>query len=310
MPRPPLSRCIIHALIVLVSFYSVSMIGQSPAAPSPASQNATKKTSPPTLEVVRAEYFARQTDAAAGTDATALPDLNKQVDTVRYALKNDGQKAVTAYEIEISYTSDGKPVGFPSGIGADLMYPIVNAQCQPSDAGSETSSQGAIGPGDTYTDSTVANLDKEKLNGQIPSVHVSVTGIIWSDGTVEGEGMHLQSMNRILRRRRNDAEDGAKVIAILDAHQDDPDIHHRIGEVAKAIQVLMDEVPAVQKTAEGTTYGNGASAALTEPLNNLRIFESTPYAKEAFEAYSASYECRYKHLAALLGPAGSLKAEK
>lgn len=303
MPRPPFAR-IFFAPIIVLSLCSASLLAQAPA-----SQTAIKKASSPRLEVVSAEYLPRHTDSAAGTDANAAPDINSVVDTVRYQLRNNStQKAVTAYQIEISYTSDGKPVGFPSGMGTDLMNLVLNAQCPLSNAGSETSWEGAIKPGDTYTNSTAANVDKEKSNGQTPSVHVAVKGIIWSDGTVEGEGVYLKFMNHMLSQRRRSAEDGAKVIAILEAHREDSDIHHRIAEVAKEIQVLADEVPREQKTSDGWTTTKAVSPAFSEFLGNIKIFESTPNPKEAFDAYSASYECRYKHLASMPGPAAPLQA--
>jgi hypothetical protein len=300
MSHPPLACRIRFYLAIFLCVGNVAALAQSPA-----SQTAVKKTSP-TLEVVSAEYFPRGTDSAAGTDASALADLNGRADTVRYKLRNnDAQRAVTAYQIEISFTSDGKPVGTPSGLGMDLMNLVMNAQCHSPGSSSEPAWQGAIKPGGTYADSTTANVDKEKLKGQTPTAHVAVVGIIWSDGAVavEGEGWPRTSMNRMLNQRRKDADAGAKVIAILDAHHNDPDIHHRIAEVAKAIQVLTDEAPGLQKNSERTGQNAGASAALSEFLSNLHIFESTAYPKEAFEAYSANYECRYKLLASLLGPA-------
>jgi len=306
MPRPLLSRRIIFGLNIAVFVYSISVLAQSPAG-----QTAVKKTSSPTFKVVSAEYFPQHTDSAVASDADPSNNVNNLMDTVRYTLRNDSQKGVTAYDLEISYTSDGKPVGYPGGFGEDLTSLTMLAECLPpgADPGFALREM-VIKSGDTYTHSIPANVDKEKLNGLTPSVHVRVVGVIWSDGTFEGEGFGLDAVKHDLDRRKKDAEAGAKVIAILDAHQDDPDIHHRIAEVAKAIQALVDEVPAVQKTSAGTTYGNSAPGAFIEPLNNIRIFESTPYPREALDAYSATYECRYKHLAAQLGPDASLEAAK
>lgn len=305
MSRPPFSRRIHFYLVIFLFVCRVPAFAQSAG-----SQNAAKKTSP-TLEVVSAEYFPRHADSAAGTDANALADLNGLVDTVRYKLRNtDAQRAVTAYQIEISFTSDGKPVGTPSGLGMDLMNLVMNAQCHSPGSRSEPAWQGAIKPGDTYTDSTVANVGKEKLNGQTPTAHVAVVGIIWSDGAVEAEGWHRTSMNRMLSQRRKDANGAAKVIAILDAHEDDPDIHRRIAEVAEAMQALAAEAPGAQKDSEGTIQNAGAPPALNEFLSNLHIFGSAPDPKEAFEAYSANYECRYTLLASLLGQPANLEAGK
>ncbi len=307
MVRRPLAWRIVFDLAIPLSLCSVSALAQSPAP-----QAGTKKTASPMLEVVSAEYLPRHSDSLAGTDVDNSDDINSVVDTVRYQLRNNStQKSVTAYQIEITLTIDGKTVGGPIGMGADLANLVVNAQCPLSGSVSETIGEGAIRPGDTYTNSTVAGFDKEKSNGQMPTVHVAVTGIIWSDGTVEDEGRYGQQMNRMLIQRRKDAEAGAKVIAILEAHENDPDIHHRIAEVAKAVKTLVDEVPRVQKTSEGSTYGDGGGPApFREMLGNLKIAESTPYPKEFFDAYSASYECRYERLASMAGSASALEAEK
>lgn len=300
MLRPPLAWRI-SSLTILLSCYSVCLFAQSALTQTPNSQTADEKTSP-TLDVVSAEY---------------VPKANSTgIDMIRYTLRNNGQKIVTAYRVETP----------PSGYGEDFINLAVNAQCRSSRANSQASShpdsqasaeataesmwEGSIKPGETHTNSIPANIDKEKVNGETPSFHIFVSGVLWSDGTMEAEGFNRKLMEQTITMRRLQAEDGARVIAILEAHRDDPDIQHRLAEISEAIDAIAEkEINAPKPPRQTSTQKEPLavvmrpSAAVQELQVNLKMFRSLPDPQESFEAYSASFECRYKTMASLIAPA-------
>jgi len=280
------------AIALSLASHDAPMLGQS-----------SKATKAPTLDVLSAEYMP-------------------QTDTIQLKLVNHSQKTATAYNVALGLMNDQKQVEWKSGFGEDLLNPVLNAQCDMQNSlGGDAkpapdSWDGAIKPGDTRVQSMAANLDKSQLNGVPPALRAAVTGIIWSDGIIETSEIVpwvAGSMNRIREKRKEDASNAAKVVAILNAHLEDADIQHRIGEAVKTLEALAAEYPRQQPSPEGKA-GQGmsvsASPVVSEALNNLKVFAASPYPKELFEAYSASSECKYKLRVALLQPAVALAPDR
>jgi hypothetical protein len=286
MPRFPNACCFPLSLLAIALFLASQdalVLGQS-----------SKATKAPTLDVLSAEYMP-------------------ETDTIQLKLVNHSQKAATAYNVALGLMNDQKQVEWKSGFGEDLLNPVLNAQCdlQNSLGGdakpAPDSWDGAIKPGDTRVQSIAANLDKSRLNGAPPALQAAVTGIIWSDGSIETSEIvpwAASSMNRVRDQRKEDAGNAAKVTAILNAHPEDADIQHRIGEAVKTLEALAAEYPRQQPSPEGKAgqrTGVSASPVVSEALHNLKIFAASPYPKELFEAYRASFECKYKLRVALGG---------
>jgi hypothetical protein len=277
----------------LASQYVVSQSAASPGQSSPA-------TKTPTLEVLSADY---------------LPETN----TIQFKLVNRSQKAATGYEVAIGVgDGTGTQVSWHGGLGENLLNLVLAEQCR--DAGekasagnsrSDNSWEGAIKPGDTYVHSISANLDKSQLNGSAPAIRVVVAGVVWSDGSVEVDQTFpwaAMSIKKSREREKLDASDSAKVVAILNAHADDPDIQHRMGEVIASLQALVDEGSQVQSTpgAPGQRQFAQISPVVSTVLGSLKSFASLADPKEAFEAYSGFIQCQDALRSALLKPATSV----
>jgi hypothetical protein len=284
---------LLFAMALLLISQCAPLLGQS----SPA-------TKTPTL-VVSAEYMP-------GTD------------TIQLKLVNHSRRAATAYNVALGLMNEQKQIDWKSGFGEDLLNPLLNAQCdnvlQNSLGGNAKhppdSWDGAIKPEDTRVQSIAANLDKSQLNSVPPALHAAVTGIIWSDGSIETSEIvpwAAGSMNRVRDQRKEDAGNAAKVAAILNAHPEDTDIQHRIGEAVQALEALAAEYPRQQPSPEGKAGQRmfvSASPVVSEALNNLKILAASSYPKELFEAFSASFECKYKLRVALLQPDVALARDR
>jgi len=271
---------------------------------APVLGQSSKATRVPTLDVLSAEYMP-------------------ETDTIQLRLVNHSQKAATAYNVALGLMNDQKQVEWKSGFGEDLLNLVLNAQCdnvlQNSLGGdakpAPDSWEGAIKPGDTRVQSIAANLDKSQLNGVPPALQAAVTGIVWSDGSIEESKIvpwAAGSMNRVRDQRKEDASNAAKVAAILNAHPEDADIQHRIGEAVKTLEALAAEYPRQQPSPEGKAGQRKfvSSPVVSEALHNLKIFVASPYPKEAFEAYRASFDCKYKLRVALLQPEVALSPDR
>jgi hypothetical protein len=85
------------------------------------------------------------------------------------------------------------------------------------------------------------------------------------------------AINRWLDQRKEDAQESAKVVAILNAHPDDADIRHRIGEASKSLQSLMDDYRGSREAqAPGQTMHLGSTYLVSRVLNNLNNFVALP----------------------------------
>ena len=267
------------AIALFVKAQCVPLLGQS-------SETATA----PTLDVLSAHY-------------------NRTDDTIKFSLANNTQKAVTAYYVAFGLMSENH-VMWESGTGEDLLDRLLTNQCRYATANSpdgNDSWEGAIKPGDVYVHSTPSNLPKNQLTAFDPPVRVTVTGIIWSDGSVEmptetGATRWVTSaINRQLAQRKQDAQESAKVVAILSAHPEDTDAQHRIGEATKNLQSMIDAYQRVrQAQPSGQAIPIDSSFLVSGALNNLHNFMAVPRPGIAFHAYRAVFECQSKRRIAML----------
>jgi hypothetical protein len=277
------SRLLLHLLPIalFVTAQCHSLLGQS-------SETATA----PTLDVLSAHY-------------------NRVLNAIRYKLVNNSQKAATAY-----YLAFGAPIEehvlWESGVGRDLLDPMLTSQCRSAGANSPEGNdlwEGAIKPGDVYVHSDNTSLPKNQLPGVDPPVRAAVIGVIWSDGSVEmpmvpgaKTGWVTTSIKLALDNRKQAEEASAKVVAILNAHPEDTDIQHRLGEAIKSLQSLKDDY-------ERAHQAYSAFVAYKVVVDYLNSFVASPTPKVSFDKYLAEFECQYKHRVALL-QASSAKPEE
>jgi hypothetical protein len=278
------NACHLPPHLLAIAFFVTSqcapLLGQS-------SETATA----PTLDVLGAQY-------------------NRITDTVKFKLVNNGQKAATAYYVAFGVRGE-KEVLWESGAGEDLLDLILTSQCRNAGANSpegDDSWEGAIKPGDVYVHSNSANLPKNQLPGVDPPVQAAVSGVVWSDGSV-GQTRTIpwatpwvtRAINRLLDQRKEDAEESSKVVAILNAHPEDADIQHRVGEATKSLQSMMDDYRrARQAQASGQTVHVDSSYLVSRVLNNLNNFVALRRPEVPFNTYTAVFECQSKRRVAML----------
>jgi hypothetical protein len=278
----------LFSLVFLASVHELRALGQSAANPT-------------TLQVLSAEYIPGKT-----SDLLREPDLPRtntsaEFDMIRVKVVNNGPRPATAYVIDVTVTSAGSAVtSFQHSV--DMLNQVLNERCT---TGADNSWQGAIKPGDVYTESIAENLDKARITDPAKVVvHVAVSGIIWSDGSVDAESASSRAaMKRYQERREEESRDEAKVIAILDAHQGDPDSQHRISEVKKAVDFLVSIRPNVREAKPGSATNEArisrSSLAFFEASQNLRNMQMSPHPTEQYEGWSSTFVCRYKQRTAL-----------
>ena len=240
------------AFAMLVLSHNSLVLGQS-----------SKTTSTPALEVLSATYAS-------------------DTDEIVFSLVNNSQKHVTAYSVNITVSSGGNVIQ-RFGHGLDMLNTVLNARCQ---AHSDTTWNGAIKPGDAYTESLLAGLDKTKMTESKPVVQVAVTGIIWSDGSVEGPDQTIMNQYEVLREET--ANNEARVISILNAHQADPDVQHRISDITKDVSLLKDITPRVKKPQQGAKITGSRIAeepVYSELMANLNNIANSNMPREYLEAY-------------------------
>jgi len=271
-----------------VALVTIALFATSQCAPllSQSSESATA----PTLDVLSVHY-------------------NRINDTIKFRLVNNSQKVVTAYYVAFGVMVENH-VMWESATGKDLLDLILTSQCRYAGAKSpegDDSWEGAIKPGDVFVQSNSANLPKNQLTAFDPPVHVAVVGIIWSDGSVETPTVTgatrwvTSAINRRLAQRKKDALESAKVVAILNAHPEDINIQHRIGEARKSLLSLMDDYRRErQAQASGQEILVDSSFLVSGVLNNLNNFGALPTPEIAFSAYRAVFECQSKRRIAML----------
>ncbi len=280
-----------NAFRLSLRFLAIALFVVSQYAPLPGQSSLKAKA--PGLEVLGADY-------------------TPETDTIQFKLVNRSQKFATDYEIAIG-VNDGTQVNWHGGFGEDLLNLVLAENCREAGEKQPASNlwEGAIKPGDTYVHSLPANLDKSKLNGSAPEVQAAVAGVVWSDGSVEVDKMFpwaAASINRSRDREKQDASDSAKVVAILNAHPDDPDIQHRIGEAINSLQALLADDPHVQpapKGAPGQKQFVQTSSVVSSALANVKNFALLADPKGPFEAYIGIVRCQNERRNALLKPTSS-----
>ena len=280
----------------LVALVAIALCGSQPFLLSQSSERATA----PTLDVLSAHY-------------------NRINDTIKFRLVNNSQKVATAYYVAFGVKVE-KHVMWESGTGKDLLDLILTSQCRYAGAQSpdgDDSWEGGIKPGDVYVHSNSANLPKNQLTAFDPPVQVGVAGIIWSDGSVETPTVTgatrwvTAAINRWLDQRKKNALESAKVVAILNAHPEDADIQHRIGEATKSLQSLMDDYRrARQAQASGHEIPVDGSFLVSGVLNNLHNFVALPTPERAFSAYRAVFACQSERRIAMLEAMSPARSER
>lgn len=225
------------------------------------------------------------TEAGVPELQVSSADFDPAANTVAVELVNNGQKAITAYGLEVTLTADGKAIGRFS-FSSDLLDAVVDGRLQ---AGSEEAWSGAIQPGNPYTESLPATQANLATATAPVTAQVVVKGVIWSDGTVEGADRY--SMQQILDRREATLRAEEKVLAILDAHTTEAQIQHRIGAALQAVNQLMSAPQGAE--ALNSAVLNDAAQSLT------RIQASTAPAAQ-WNAYSKSLADRHQRRAALV----------
>jgi hypothetical protein len=119
------------------------------------------------------------------------------------------------------------------------------------------------------------------------------------------------AINRWLDQRKEDAQESAKVVAILNAHPDDADIRHRIGEASKSLHSLMDDYRGSREAqAPGQTMHLGSTYLVSRVLNNLNNFVALPRPEVPFNAYRAAFECQSKRRFAMLQATSPARPER
>jgi len=256
----------------------------------------TPAKSPFRLEVLHTQY----------THATGM---------LEFQLLNNGTSEINAYEVSISVFVDGKEQNSsaPSGLSEDLLGEELLLQCgidgsvapQPA----EGAWKGSFKPGETYVKSMPVSVDKSKLNGATPEVRVRVTGVIWSDGTIEGSTptpmspLGLPDMKRIRVFRQQEADEETKVLAIVNAHPEDPDIQHRIAEAIQNLKPLKDGYPREEQLPEappGTMQHVATPPVVDGVLGNLQAVSLSPYPKEIFEMFDKLWGCEHERRVSFL----------
>jgi len=243
------------------------------------------------------------------SDAATAPALavlsahyNRVLDTIKFKLANNSQKAATAYYLAFGVPGE-KHVLWEAGVGHDLLDLMLTSQCRSPSTNSPEGDdlwEGAIKPGDVYVQSDSANLPKNQLPGVDPPVRVAVVGVIWSDGSVEtptvpGEhiGWVTSGIRHSLENRKQAAEVSSKVLAILNAHPEDTDIQRRLGEAIMSLQSLADDYGRAQQAYSAFLVRK----VVHDDLNN---FVASPTPRASFDKYRATFECKDKRRAALM----------
>jgi len=120
-----------------------------------------------------------------------------------------------------------------------------------------------------------------------------------------------RAINRLLDQRKEDAEESSKVVAILNAHPEDADIQHRIGEATKSLQSLMDDYRrARQAQASGQKMHVDSWYLVSRVLNNLNNFVALRRPEVPFNAYRAVFECQSKRRVAMLQAMSPARPER
>jgi hypothetical protein len=295
MVWPPVSRYLPYLLFACAhsALSTPSLAQSSPVAQSP-------KTHFYRLEVQSAEYIPEK-------------------DAIEYKLVNHGTSAVTAYDVSELVLVDGKEIN-RNNHGLDMLDPELFQECR-AVAGDSSTDNGAPGtdnsavfaiqPG-AVLEQSIPLSDKGKLNGAVPGVRVSVTGIIWADGKIEGNPDDgpggIWEMNRFRETRAREAAAEEKVLATVNAHPEDTDIQHRISEAVAGLQALADSYPQGERTEtkQGPVFWGGPPQVIAQAIGNLKIAALSPAPKEIFDFFSSLWTCEHERRVAMLGQSATV----
>lgn len=196
--------------------------------------------------------------------AKYLPDK----DEIQYKLFNSGNNPVTAFSTTISAEVDGKDAfrrGGPINPNQDLLVAELILQCKdsPENAAREGASpfhgslpaiKGTIKPGATFVGTMLGDLlDKSMLRRGPLTVRFELTGIMWSDGTMEGT-TGMGDMKRFRDWRKKADSEERDVLAVLNTHAEDGDLQHRINEATGELRSLLEGYPRELELPEDEPY--------------------------------------------------------
>jgi hypothetical protein len=263
------------------------MVAEDPSMISRLSRRFLPSFALVVIALANCPALSGQSSTAAGVPELQVrsADFDSSANTVAVELVNNGQKAITAYGLEVTLTADGKAIGRFS-FSSDLLDAVVDGRLQ---AGSEEAWSGAIQPGDPYTESLPAKQANLATATAPVTAQVVVKGVIWSDGTVEGADRY--SMQQILDRREATLRAEEKVLAILDAHTTEAQIQHSVGAALEAVNQLMS-------APQGAETLN--SAVLNDAVQNLAQIQSSSAPLAQWNAYSKSLADRHQRRTALM----------
>lgn len=232
------------------------------------------------------------------------PKYLPEKDAIEYRLVNHGTNTVTAFSTTISVEINGKNALRSDGpmleSSRDLLAPELILQCRnfPENAAKENASpfpdpalhiKGTIKPGDTQVESISGVLDTSMLRRGFPKVHVELTGIIWSDGTIEGT-TGIWGMRRIRDWRQEAAAEERSVLAVLSAHAEDGDTQNQINEAIKDLQSLMEGYPREVKAPEDEPYQSLYLQTQAVAESMIRELDLAAYEPEPRERYTFLHE--------------------
>jgi|SRR5208283_4082522 len=231
-------------------------------------------------------------------------------DTVQVRLQNNAAKAATAYGVHVKIMSEGNELR-QFGYGSDQLNLVLAQRCEDFSESTPGPSatpklaggwNGAIKPGDIHTEVLAAGIGKTEKT-QAVQIRAAVTGVIWEDGKVEGEGVERKMLDQIVAQRDEALRDEDEIVGILKAHEDDPAIMHRMRAVENGVSFLASIRPHVRESNSSADSGPAnyvqSSPAISEFLGNLKMIEQYSPSKETFELYSSYFVCRHNQRIAL-----------
>jgi hypothetical protein len=229
--------------------------------------------------------------------ATYVP----KTDNIVVELINSGKRPVTAYQLDITVTNGGKEIKHER-YSKDLIEVVLNKRLV---VGSDASWDGAIKPGDTYTETFTASLSGTSLPGpgNDTKVQAVITGVTWSDGATNSTDTRAAvSMNRYLTIRNVKARTESAILSIFEGHKADVDVQHRLEGISRDINALK------LKSQENK---NKQLSAMTDVMDqpeiymveqNLAAIRNVADSAAALDAYCAYYLSHHSHRVALVQP--------
>ena len=223
---------------------------------------------------------------------------------IQYKLVNTGNNPVTAFSAEISAEAADRDVirnGGPVDWNRDLLYGELFLQCRnvPENAGDEDANpfpdsirvKGTIKPGQSYIVELPGDLlDKDLLQHASPTIHVVITGIVWSDGTMEGTKEGIAEMQRFRDLRHEAGVESDEVLTVLTAHIDDDDAQRRINETITDLRALLVGYPREVEAPEDEPGGNLYVHTQSKAEDMITDLEQAAFLPNPQERYQFLFE--------------------